>query len=42
MKLVTTGLLLEEITADDLEVVHELHSIPELDEYNTGEHWNDP
>lgn len=35
MKLTTARLSLEEITWDDLQIVHELHSIPELDEYNT-------
>lgn len=35
MKLTTNRLLLEEITIDDLTLIHELHSIPELDEYNT-------
>jgi RimJ/RimL family protein N-acetyltransferase len=35
MKLTTDRLLLEEITIDDLELVHKLHSIPELDEFNT-------
>ena len=35
MKLITSRLLLDEITIDDLELVHTLHSIPELDEFNT-------
>lgn len=35
MKLVTNRLLLEEITSNDLQLIHELHSIPELDKYNT-------
>jgi RimJ/RimL family protein N-acetyltransferase len=35
MKRSTTRLLLEEITKNDLQLVHELHSIPELDEFNT-------
>ncbi|HKJ40768.1 MAG TPA: GNAT family N-acetyltransferase [Sunxiuqinia sp.] len=35
MKLTTERLYLEELTWDDLQQVHELHSIPELDEYNT-------
>ena len=35
MKLTTARLFLEEITWDDLQLVHQLHSIPELDEYNT-------
>lgn len=35
MKLVTNRLLLEEITTDDLQLIHELHSISALDEYNT-------
>lgn len=35
MNLTTARLLLEEITMNDLELVHQLHSIPELDEYNT-------
>ncbi|WP_159522156.1 GNAT family N-acetyltransferase [Sunxiuqinia indica] len=35
MKRSTARLLLEEITKDDLQLVHELHCIPELDEFNT-------
>lgn len=35
MKLTTPRLYLEELTWDDIPKVHELHSIPELDEYNT-------
>ncbi len=35
MKRSTTRLLLKEIIKDDLQLVHELHSIPELDEFNT-------
>ena len=35
MKLTTDRLYLEELTWDDLQKVHELHSIPALDEYNT-------
>lgn len=35
MKLTTSRLYLEELTWDDIPKVHELHTIPELDEYNT-------
>ena len=35
MKLTTDRLLLEELNLEDLQLVHALHSIPELDEYNT-------
>lgn len=35
MKLTTVRLLLEELSLEDLQLVHALHSIPELDEYNT-------
>jgi len=35
MKLTTARLLFEEIRLNDLELVHQLHSIPEVDEYNT-------
>lgn len=35
MNLTTNRLCLEEINWNDLELVHALHSIPELDEYNT-------
>jgi RimJ/RimL family protein N-acetyltransferase len=35
MELETTRLILEEITWDDLENIHKLHSIPEVDEFNT-------
>jgi len=35
LKLETERLLLEEITRDDLELIHKLHSIPEVDEFNT-------
>lgn len=31
----TERLLLSEITLDDLEDIHRLHSVPEVDEYNT-------
>lgn len=35
MKLTTDRLILKEITKKDLEKLHELHSIPEVDEFNT-------
>lgn len=35
LNLETERLLLEEITRDDLGLIHELHSVPEVDEYNT-------
>ncbi len=35
MNLESERLFLNEITWDDLERIHELHSIPEVDEYNT-------
>ncbi|WP_339740194.1 GNAT family N-acetyltransferase [uncultured Sunxiuqinia sp.] len=35
MNHITNRLFLEEISWDDLPLVHVLHSIPELDEYNT-------
>lgn len=34
-ELETKRLLLIEITMDDLEAIHQLHSIPEVDEFNT-------
>ena len=33
--LVTERLLLSEVTIEDLDKIHQLHSIPEVDEYNT-------
>jgi RimJ/RimL family protein N-acetyltransferase len=35
MEIVTERLVLKEITWEDLEDVHRLHSFPEVDEYNT-------
>ena len=35
LNLETTRLLLVEISADDIEAIHQLHSIPEVDEFNT-------
>ena len=35
MEITTDRLILKEITWDDLQDVHQLHSIPEVDEYNT-------
>ena len=35
LNLESERLLLEEITWEDLDLIHELHSIPEVDEYNT-------
>lgn len=35
LNLESERLLLEEITRDDLDQIHELHSIPEVDEFNT-------
>lgn len=35
MEIITENLLLREITWDDLEVIHQLHSVPEVDEFNT-------
>ncbi len=35
MEIVTERLLLREITWNDLEEIHKLHSVPEIDEYNT-------
>ena len=35
MDLITNRLLLQEISWDDLEQIHELHSVPEVDEFNT-------
>jgi [ribosomal protein S5]-alanine N-acetyltransferase len=35
MEIITENLLLREITWDDLEDIHQLHSIPEVDEFNT-------
>ena len=35
MEIITERLLLREITWNDLEEIHMLHSIPEVDEYNT-------
>lgn len=35
MEIITERLLLREITWNDLEVIHRLHSVPEVDEFNT-------
>ncbi len=35
LNLETERLILSEITIDDLENIHQLHSIPEVDEFNT-------
>ncbi len=35
LNLETARLLLVEISADDIEAIHQLHSIPEVDEFNT-------
>ena len=35
MELETNRLLLKEISPDDLEDIHRLHSYPEVDEFNT-------
>jgi len=35
MEIITERLILREITWNDLESIHRLHSIPEVDEYNT-------
>jgi len=35
MELESKRLLLKEITWDDLEIIHKLYSMPEIDEYNT-------
>ncbi|WP_428665613.1 GNAT family N-acetyltransferase [Runella sp.] len=35
MQLQTNRLLLREIVLDDIETIHELHSLPETDRYNT-------
>ena len=35
MEIITERLLLREITWNDLESIHNLHSIPEVDEFNT-------
>jgi ribosomal-protein-alanine N-acetyltransferase len=35
MELHTTRLLLREVSAADLEMVHHLHSLPEVDQFNT-------
>ncbi|MBN1597889.1 MAG: GNAT family N-acetyltransferase [Bacteroidales bacterium] len=35
MKIISDRLILKEITWEDLGFIHELHSIPEIDEYNT-------
>jgi ribosomal-protein-alanine N-acetyltransferase len=35
MKIESNRLILKEITWDDLELIHKLHSIPEVDEFNT-------
>jgi len=35
MEILTERLLLREITWNDLESIHRLHSVPEVDEYNT-------
>ncbi len=33
--LITERLILAEVTWDDLEEIHRLHCVPEIDEYNT-------
>lgn len=35
MNLETNRLLLHEISWDDLQHIHDLHSVPEVDEFNT-------
>jgi len=35
MEIITERLILKEICWDDLEDIHRLHSVPEVDEYNT-------
>ena len=35
MNLITERLILKEISYNDLDMIHRLHSIPEVDEYNT-------
>lgn len=35
MEIITDRLLLREITWNDLDSIHHLHSVPEVDEYNT-------
>lgn len=35
MEIITERLALEEITWDDLEDIHRLHSVPQVDEFNT-------
>jgi len=35
MEIITERLVLKEISWDDLEDIHKLHAIPEVDEYNT-------
>lgn len=35
MNLITKRLVLSEISIDDLEIIHDIHSVPEVDEYNT-------
>lgn len=35
MKLITDRLILDEIVSADLELIHSLHSVPEVDEFNT-------
>ena len=35
MEITTERLILKEISWDDLEDIHRLHSVPEVDEYNT-------
>lgn len=35
MEITTERLILKEISWDDLEEIHRLHSVPEVDEYNT-------
>jgi ribosomal-protein-alanine N-acetyltransferase len=35
MEIITERLILKEISWDDLEDIHRLHSVPEVDEYNT-------
>lgn len=35
MEITTERLILQEISWDDLEDIHRLHSVPEVDEYNT-------
>ena len=35
MELITDRLTLKELSLADLEVIHQLHSLPEMDEFNT-------